>query len=89
MIRTGKWTNHRYRIDEPCISRTQLQNLFCKQTVWLFELLEEDRFSAPDGFQEEEGYEYFDCNREYQKSVTDDIICARIIRQVIKRVIIK
>ncbi|XP_015766444.1 PREDICTED: uncharacterized protein LOC107345255 [Acropora digitifera] len=31
------------------------------------ELLDEDRFSAPHEFQEEEGYKYFDLNREYKK----------------------
>ncbi|XP_015758690.1 PREDICTED: uncharacterized protein LOC107337957, partial [Acropora digitifera] len=32
------------------------------------ELLDEDRFAAPDDFVEEQGYEYFDMNREYQKA---------------------
>ena len=53
------------------------------------ELLDEDRFSAPDEFQEEEGYEYFDLNREYKKPVSNDIICARIILKVTKRVAMK
>ena len=33
------------------------------------ELLDEDRFAAPDHFLQEQGYEYFDMNREYQKAV--------------------
>ena len=33
------------------------------------ELLDEDRFAAPDEFVEEQGYKYFDMNREYQKAV--------------------
>ena len=42
------------------------------------ELLDEDRLSAPDEFQEEERYEYFDLNREYKKPVRN-IINASII----------
>ena len=33
------------------------------------ELLDEDRFAAPDDFVEEQGYEYYDMSREYQKAV--------------------
>ena len=33
------------------------------------ELLDDDRFAAPDDFVEEQGYKYFDMNREYQKAV--------------------
>ena len=33
------------------------------------ELLEEDRFAAPDDFVEEQGYEYYDMSREYEKTV--------------------
>lgn len=32
------------------------------------ELLDEDRFAAPDDFVEEQGYEYYDMNREYEKA---------------------
>ncbi|XP_068735862.1 uncharacterized protein [Montipora capricornis] len=32
------------------------------------ELLNEDRFAAPDDFVEEQGYEYYDMNREYEKA---------------------
>ena len=34
------------------------------------ELLEEDRFSAPEDFLEEKGYKYYDMNREYVNQVT-------------------
>ena len=34
------------------------------------ELLDEDRFSAPDEFLNEDGYTYFDMNREYVKEVS-------------------
>ena len=33
------------------------------------ELLDEDRFAAPDDFVEEQGYEYYDMSREYTKAV--------------------
>ena len=33
------------------------------------ELLDEDRFAAPDDLIEEKGYEYYDMNREYEKEV--------------------
>ena len=33
------------------------------------ELLDEDRFAAPDDFVEEQGYEYHDMSREYKKAV--------------------
>ena len=33
------------------------------------ELLEEDRFAAPDDFVREQGYEYYDMSREYEKTV--------------------
>ena len=33
------------------------------------ELLDEDRFAAPDDFLEEQGYEYYDISREYEKAV--------------------
>jgi len=33
------------------------------------ELLEEDRFAAPDDFLEEQGYEYYGMSREYEKTV--------------------
>ena len=33
------------------------------------ELLDEDRFTAPDDFEEEQGYEYYDMSREYEKAV--------------------
>ena len=52
------------------------------------QLLDEDRFSAPDEFQEEEGYEYFDLNREYKKPVRN-IINASIILNVTRRIVIK
>jgi len=52
------------------------------------ELLDEDRFSAPDEFQEEEGYEYFDLNREYKKPVRN-IINASIILNVTRRIVMK
>ena len=38
----------------------------------LCELLDEDRFSSPEDFLEEEGYEYFDMNREYVDQVTNE-----------------
>ena len=52
------------------------------------ELLDEDRFSAPDEFQEEEGYEYFDLNREYKKPERN-IINASIILKVTRRILMK
>ena len=52
-------------------------------------MLDEDKFSAPDELQEEEGYEYVDLNREYKKPVSNDMICARIILKVTKRVAMK
>ena len=33
------------------------------------ELLDEDRFAAPDDFVEEQEYEYYDISREYEKAV--------------------
>ena len=33
------------------------------------ELLDEDRFAAPDDFVEEQGYEYYEMDREYEKMV--------------------
>ena len=33
------------------------------------ELLDEDRFAAPDDLKEEKGYEYYDMDREYEKTV--------------------
>ena len=33
------------------------------------ELLDEDRFAAPDDFVEEKEYEYYDISREYEKAV--------------------
>ena len=33
------------------------------------ELLDEDRFAAPDDLKEEKGYEYYEMNREYEKTV--------------------
>ena len=38
------------------------------------ELLDEDRFTAPDALVEERGYKYFDMNREYKKSVRKDTV---------------
>ena len=38
----------------------------------LCELLDEDRFSSPEDFLEEEGYEYSDMNREYDDQVTNE-----------------
>jgi len=38
----------------------------------LCELLDEDRFSSPEDFLGEEGYEYFDMNREYVDQVTNE-----------------
>ena len=44
------------------------------------ELLDEDRFAAPDDLMEQQGYEYFDMNREYEKAVRYyDITNLRII----------
>ena len=34
-MRTDKKANHRYRIDKSCIGGTQLQELYCEQTVRL------------------------------------------------------
>ena len=33
------------------------------------ELLDEDRFAAPDDLKEEKGYEYYEMDREYEKTV--------------------
>jgi len=33
------------------------------------ELLDEDRFAAPDDFVEEQGYQYYDMSREYEEAV--------------------
>ena len=33
------------------------------------ELLDEDRSAAPDDFEEEQGYKYYEMNREYDKTV--------------------
>ena len=44
------------------------------------ELLDEDRFAATDDFVEEQGYEYYDISREYEKTVRCyDIINLRIM----------
>ena len=44
------------------------------------ELLDEDRFAAPDDFVEEQGYQYYDMSREYTKAVRYyDTINLRII----------
>ena len=45
------------------------------------ELLDEDRFAAPDDVVEEQGYEYYDIAREYEKALRYyDIIILRIIK---------
>ena len=31
--------------------------------------VDEDRFAAPDDFEEEQGYEYYEMDREYEKTV--------------------
>ena len=75
-------TNHRYKIDKPCIGGTEL---YCEQNdchllcfvEWEMqmkgkhscELLDEDRFATPDDLIEEKGYEYYDMSREYEKEV--------------------
>ena len=33
------------------------------------ELLDEDRFAAPDDLKEEKGYEYYEMDRQYKKAV--------------------
>ena len=33
------------------------------------DLLDEDRFTASDDFVEEQGYQYYDMSREYEKAV--------------------
>ena len=33
------------------------------------ELLDEDRSAAPDDFEEKQGYEYYEMDREYEKTV--------------------
>ena len=38
----------------------------------LCELLDEERFSSPEDFLGEEGYDYFDMNREYVDQVTNE-----------------
>ena len=44
------------------------------------ELLDEDRFAAPDDFVDEQEYEYYDISREYEKAVRYyDTINLRII----------
>ena len=55
---------HRLCFVEKC--RCQAYQIKSKHSC---ELLDEDRFAAPDDFVEEQGYEYFDMNREYQKAV--------------------
>lgn len=35
------------------------------------ELVDEDRFSAPEGFVEEDGYVYFNMSREYVNQLTN------------------
>ncbi|CAH3018803.1 unnamed protein product [Porites evermanni] len=44
------------------------------------ELLDEDRFSAPEDFFKEKGYTYYDMNREYVNQVTSEsnIQCAEV-----------
>ncbi|XP_067026503.1 uncharacterized protein [Acropora muricata] len=39
------------------------------------ELLDEDRFAGPDDFQEEQGYEYYEMDREYKKTNYLNDIC--------------
>ena len=44
------------------------------------ELLDEERFAAPDDFVEEQGYECYDMSREYEKTVRySDVINLKII----------
>ena len=44
------------------------------------ELIDEDRLAASDDFVEEQGYEYYDMSREYEKAVRYyDTINLRII----------
>ena len=52
------------------LERCKCQAFQMKQN--LCELLDEDRFSSPEDFLEEEGYEYFDMNREYVDQVTNE-----------------
>ena len=33
------------------------------------ELLDEDRFAAHDDFEEEQGYQYYEMDRQYEKTV--------------------
>ena len=49
------------------LERCKCQAFQMKQN--LCELLDEDRFSSPEDFLEEEGCEYFDMNREYVDQV--------------------
>ena len=52
--------------DEKCICQAyQMWNDRC-------ELLDEDRMSAPDDFSNENGYTYFDMNREFVNQVMDN-----------------
>ena len=52
------------------------------------ELLEEDRFSAPEDFLEEKGYTYYDMNREYVNQVTVESNTSPTLPKVDMRVII-
>ena len=52
------------------------------------ELLEEDRFSAPEDFLEEKGYTYYDMNREYVNQVTVESNMSPTLPKVDMRVII-
>ena len=52
------------------LERCKCQAFQMKQN--LCELLDEDRFSSPEDFLEEEGYLYHDMNREYDDQVTNE-----------------
>ena len=41
------------------------------------ELLDDDKFSVPYDLVEEQGYAYFEFNREYDKAVRNDTLYAR------------
>lgn len=74
-IKGHSFKNHTLSNENDChvkcfLERCKCQAFQMKQT--LCELLDEDRFSSPEDFLEEEGYEYFDMNREYVDQVTNE-----------------
>ena len=70
--RTSLWTN-RLNVLRNALERCRCQ-AFQIKGEGRCELLDEDRFAAPDDFVEELGYKYYDMSRECEKLVTKEIV---------------